>query len=51
MATGEARGDGVSTQRPLPFMPAIAMCNRCNAVKEGNGPCPKCGCPEFRLVR
>jgi Zn finger protein HypA/HybF involved in hydrogenase expression len=25
-------------------------CNRCNERKESNGPCPKCGCSEFRIV-
>jgi len=26
------------------------FCNRCNEQKHENGPCPKCGCPEFRIV-
>lgn len=26
------------------------LCNRCNAVKETNGPCTQCGSPEFRIV-
>lgn len=25
-------------------------CNRCNAEKRDNSPCPKCGCQEFRIV-
>jgi hypothetical protein len=27
------------------------LCNRCNESKQSNGPCPKCGCPEFRIVK
>lgn len=26
-------------------------CNRCNAKKDTNGPCQKCGSPEFRIVK
>lgn len=26
-------------------------CNRCNEKKDANGPCPKCGSPEFRIVK
>lgn len=26
-------------------------CNRCNKKKTSNGPCPKCGCPEFRMKK
>ena len=26
-------------------------CNRCNKKKSSNGPCPKCGCPEFRIEK
>ncbi len=29
----------------------VAYCNRCNERKQDNGPCPKCGCLEFRIVR
>lgn len=41
----------MTAQRTLPFVTPAAFCNRCNAAKQGNGPCPKCGCPEFRLVQ
>lgn len=27
------------------------FCNRCNEPKQSNGPCPKCGCSEFRIVK
>lgn len=29
-------------------MPPRVLCNRCNAEKQSNGPCPKCGSPEER---
>jgi predicted nucleic acid-binding Zn-ribbon protein len=29
----------------------VAYCNRCNEQKTSNGPCPKCGCPEFRIEK
>jgi hypothetical protein len=27
------------------------ICNRCNQEKANNGPCPRCGCQEFRVVK
>ncbi len=27
----------------------VTYCNLCNKKKASNGPCPKCGCPEFRI--
>jgi hypothetical protein len=29
----------------------VTYCNRCNEKKTSNGPCPKCGCPEFRIEK
>jgi hypothetical protein len=26
------------------------LCNRCNEPKQSNGPCPKFGCSEFRII-
>lgn len=26
------------------------FCNRCNGEKHENGPCPRCGSPEFRIA-
>ena len=41
----------MATQKQMPFMPPVAYCNRCNDRKAANGPCPRCGSPEFRLVK
>lgn len=41
----------MTTQMRLPFEPPPRFCNRCNAEKSSNGPCPRCGCPEYRIVR
>jgi hypothetical protein len=38
-------------RRRPPERPVVARaCNRCNAPAAGTG-CPRCGCPEYRLVR
>lgn len=48
------RGSGNRTSRARrrpPAPPIVARaCNRCNAPVAGTG-CPRCGCPEYRLVR
>jgi hypothetical protein len=31
-------------------MTSTRLCNRCNEPKQSNGPCPKCGCSEFRII-
>ncbi len=35
--------DGIRSGRVL------LLCNRCNARKPDEYPCPKCGCPEYRI--
>lgn len=30
--------------------PRFRACNSCNSILQGVGVCPRCKCPEFRLV-
>lgn len=39
-----------TTARPTATPIIGRQCNRCSAATDGRG-CPRCGCPEFRLVR